>query len=123
MRCLVVEDNVDAARMLELALSLEGHQVRVAFDGRDAVDLAAGFQPDAIVLDIGLPRMNGYDVARAVRALPGLSRVFIVGVTGYGQAADYGQSQEAGFDAHLVKPIEIETLLNALAAGEEGSLR
>jgi PAS domain S-box-containing protein len=123
MRCLVVEDNIDAARMLELALSLEGHQVRVAFDGRDAVDLAADFQPDAIVLDIGLPRMNGYDVARAVRALPGLSRVFIVGVTGYGQAADYGQSQEAGFDAHLVKPIEIETLLNALAAGEDGSLR
>jgi CheY-like chemotaxis protein len=123
MRCLVVEDNVDAARMLELALSLEGHQVRVAFDGRDAVDLAADFQPEAIILDIGLPRMNGYDVARAVRALPGLGRVFIVGVTGYGQAADYGQSQEAGFDAHLVKPIEIETLLNALAAGEDGSLR
>jgi PAS domain S-box-containing protein len=130
LRCLVVEDNVDAARMLELALTFEGHEVRLAFDGRDAVDTAAGFRPDAVVLDIGLPRMNGYDVARAIRQLPGLSDVCIVGVTGYGQATDYERSQEAGFDAHLVKPIEIDTLLNALAVarrgradGEERSLR
>lgn len=116
-RCLIVEDNVDAARMLEVALTLEGHEVLVAFDGVSAVDMAAAFRPDVIVLDIGLPGMNGYDAANAIRQLPGQADVVIVGLTGYGQAADYEHSRRAGFDAHLVKPIEIDTLLNALAAG------
>jgi PAS domain S-box-containing protein len=116
-RCLVVEDNADAARMLEVALTLEGHEVRVAPDGIAAVAAAGAFRPDAIVLDIGLPGMNGYEVAEAIRGLPDLADVLIVGVTGYGQAADYEESRRAGFDAHLVKPIEIDTLLDALAAG------
>jgi CheY-like chemotaxis protein/anti-sigma regulatory factor (Ser/Thr protein kinase) len=117
MRCLIVEDNADAARMLEVALTLEGHEIQVAFDGASAVARAAAFRPDALILDIGLPGMNGYEVARAIRQLPGLADIVIVGVTGYGQAADYEHSRRAGFDAHLVKPIEIETLLDALAAG------
>jgi PAS domain S-box-containing protein len=121
LRCLVVEDNVDAARMLEIALTLEGHQVKLAFDGSDALETAAAFHPDAVVLDIGLPRMNGYDAARAMRQLPDLADVFIVAVTGYGQVQDYQRGQEAGFDAHLVKPIDIDTLLNTLAAGRSGS--
>ena len=122
-RCLVVEDNIDAARMLELALTLEGHEVRLALDGRDAVELADAFQPDVVILDIGLPRMNGYDTARAIRALPGLSDVRIVGVTGYGQPTDLERSQNAGFDTHLVKPVELDLLLEHVAAGRTSSER
>jgi PAS domain S-box-containing protein len=117
LRCLIVEDNADAARMLEVALTLEGHEVMVAHDGTAAVQIAAAFRPEAIVLDIGLPRMTGYEVAAAIRQLPGLNGVIIVGVTGYGQSADYEQSQQAGFNAHLVKPVDTETLLDALATG------
>ena len=117
LRCLVVDDNVDATQMLEVALKLEGHDVRVAFDGRDAVDAAASYRPDVIVLDIGLPRMNGYDVARTVRQLPGLANVLIIAATGYGQDGHRQKSREAGFDHHLVKPIELDALLRALVAG------
>jgi two-component system CheB/CheR fusion protein len=116
LRCLVVEDNVDAAHMLEIALSLEGHSVRLAFDGVEAVEAAATFKPEAIVLDIGLPRMNGFDAARAIRRLPGLGNVLIIALTGYGQAVDYQKSREAGIDSLLVKPIELDDLLHALAA-------
>jgi PAS domain S-box-containing protein len=116
LKCLVVDDNVDAARMLELALSLEGHQVRLAFDGRDAVEAAAAFQPDAVVLDIGLPRMNGYEAARGIRRLPGLGGVLIIAATGYGQDIDRAKSRDAGFDLHLVKPIDLDALLQAIAA-------
>jgi CheY-like chemotaxis protein len=116
LRCLVVDDNVDAARMLELALSLEGHQVRLAFDGHDAVEAAAAFQPDAIVLDIGLPRMNGYEAARGIRRIPGLGGVLIIAATGYGQDIDREKSRDAGFDLHLVKPIDLDALLHAIDA-------
>jgi CheY-like chemotaxis protein len=104
-----------------VALALEGHEVRLAFDGRDALEAAKEFAPDAVVLDIGLPRMNGYDAARAIRQLPGLADVLIIALTGYGQAADCEKSREAGFDAHLVKPVELDALLRALAAGRTGS--
>ena len=116
LRCLVVDDNVDAARMLELALSLEGHQVRLAFDGYDAVEAAAEFQPDAVVLDIGLPRMNGYEAARGIRRIPGLGGVLIIAATGYGQDIDREKSRDAGFDLHLVKPIDLDALLHAIDA-------
>jgi CheY-like chemotaxis protein/anti-sigma regulatory factor (Ser/Thr protein kinase) len=114
LKCLVVDDNVDAARMIELALSLEAHEVRLAFDGCDAVEAAAAFQPDAVVLDIGLPRMNGYEAARAIRRLPGLGNVRIIAATGYGQDIDRAKSRDAGFDLHLVKPIDLDALLEAL---------
>jgi two-component system CheB/CheR fusion protein len=117
LRCLVVEDNVDAARMLDCALSLEGHEVRLAYDGHDALAAAAAFKPDAVVLDIGLPRLNGYDTARALRELPGLADVLIVALTGYGQDEDFEKTRAAGFDAHLVKPVEIDALLRTIAAG------
>jgi PAS domain S-box-containing protein len=117
LRCLIVEDNADAAHMLEMALTIEGHEVMVAHDGPAAIEIAAAFRPEAIVLDIGLPRMTGYEVAAAIRQLPGLNGVVIVGVTGYGQSTDYEQSQRAGFNAHLVKPVDTETLLDALATG------
>ena len=82
---------------------------------------AADFLPDAIVLDIGLPRMNGYDAARAIRQIPGLSGVLIIALTGYGQAADHEKSREAGIDDHLVKPIDLDALLRALAEGRRPS--
>jgi PAS domain S-box-containing protein len=123
IRCLLVEDNVDAAQMLQCALELHGHEVRLAFDGRDAVDAARTFKPDAVVLDIGLPRMNGYDVAREIRRLPGLADIIIVAVTGYGQDADRRKSCEAGCDHHLVKPIELNQLLRVLGAGRAVSSR
>lgn len=115
LRCLVVEDNADAARMLEVALTLEGHDVRLAFDGAKAVESAKAFEPDAIVLDIGLPRMSGYDVARAIRQLPRLADVNIIAATGYGQEEDRERGFAAGFDHYLVKPIELDALLHALA--------
>ena len=116
LRCLVVEDNPDAARMLAVALELEGHQVELAFDGRQAVDAAATFRPDAVVLDVGLPRMNGYDAARAIRRLPGLADVPIIALTGYGLELDRNRSREAGFDHHLVKPVSMGALLRVLSA-------
>ena len=103
--------------MLEMALTIEGHEVMVAHDGQAAIEIAAAFRPEAIILDIGLPRMSGYEVGVAIRQLSGLHDVVIVGVTGYGQSADYEQSQRAGFNAHLVKPVDTETLLDALATG------
>jgi CheY-like chemotaxis protein/anti-sigma regulatory factor (Ser/Thr protein kinase) len=121
LRYLVVEDNVDAARMLELALTIEGNDVRLAVDGSDAIASAAAFRPDVIVLDIGLPRMNGYDAARAIRQLPGLADVHIIAVTGYGQNADYEKSREAGVDIHLVKPVDLDELLRIVAVGRARS--
>jgi len=121
IRCLVVEDNVDAAQLLEFALESEGHQVHVTYDGPDAVAAAATFKPDAVVLDIGLPRMNGYDVARAIRRIPGCEDILIIAVTGYGQEADRQKSREAGCDHHLVKPIDLNSLLSALASGRASS--
>ena len=120
-RCLVVEDSVDAAHMLELALTLEGHEVRLAFDGHDAVEAAASFRPEVVILDIGLPLMNGYDAARAIRQLPGLADVHIIAMTGYGQVSDYEKSRGAGFDDHLVKPVAFDALLRTLAAGRARS--
>jgi signal transduction histidine kinase len=117
LRCLIVEDNVDAATMLEIALGFEGHEVRVALDGRSALEAAAAFRPNAVILDIGLPGMSGYDVARAMRTLPGLAEVNIIAATGYGQEADRHRGLDAGFDHYLVKPIALDTLLEALAAG------
>ena len=90
--------------------------MRLAFDGRDAIEAAAAFQPDAIVLDIGLPRMNGYEAARAIRELPGLANVLIIAATGYGQDVDRQRSRDAGFDHHLVKPIDLDALLHAIDA-------
>jgi CheY-like chemotaxis protein len=102
--------------MLELALKLEGHEVRLAFDGQDAIEAAAVCRPDAVILDVGLPGMNGYDAARAIRQLPGLARVHIVALTGYGRMSDRERAHDAGFDDYLVKPVNIDLLLRTLAA-------
>jgi PAS domain S-box-containing protein len=104
-RVLVVDDNVDAADSAAMLLRLVGHQVEIAHNGAAALDLAARFRPDVILLDIGLPGMSGYDVARALRARPEHQNTIVAAITGYGQEDDRKRSREAGFDCHLTKPL------------------
>jgi CheY-like chemotaxis protein len=112
---LVVDDNVDAAQSLAMLLRLEGHDVRVAHDGRAALAAVEADPPELVFLDIGMPVMNGYDVARRLRQRPGLERLVLVAMTGWGQEEDRRRSQEAGFDHHLVKPAEPKTVRQLLA--------
>ncbi|MDB5310551.1 MAG: luxQ 2 [Gemmataceae bacterium] len=112
---LLVDDNVDGAESLAALLRLVGHDVRLAHDGPVAVDAAVGFRPDTVILDIGLPGMNGYDVARRLRATPETAAAVLIAVTGYGRDEDRRQAHEAGFDHHLVKPVEFVTLRQLLA--------
>ena len=109
-RVLVVDDNADGADSLALHLRLSGHEVQVAYSGPAALKVAEPFRPDVVLLDIGLPGMDGYEVARRLRQQPGLADVVLVAVTGYGTDEDRSRSQEAGFDAHLVKPVDADAL-------------
>jgi CheY-like chemotaxis protein len=118
LRVLIVEDNLDAAEMMDIAVSQLGHVTRLAHDGATAVALARQFAPDVIFLDIGLPVMNGYAVARTLRDLPELSDVYIAAVTGWGQDEDRQKAREAGFDSHFTKPLSpavLEDLLGTIA--------
>jgi len=108
-RVLVVDDNVDAAELLAEGLRAEGHDVKVANDGPHALDLAAGMRPEIAFLDLGLPAMDGYEVAARLRELD--RGVVLVAVTGYGQPADKARTAAAGFQHHLVKPVDLETTL------------
>jgi signal transduction histidine kinase len=116
-RVLIVDDNVDAADSLALVLQLDGHVTRTGYCARDALELAASFEPDAMLLDIGLPEMDGYEVARRIRASGHLPQVKLIALTGYGQAEDVQRAQEAGFDDHLVKPVDFDTLSRSLSGG------
>jgi PAS domain S-box-containing protein len=113
LRVLVIDDNVDAANSLCLLLQSLGHAVRATYDGPSGIAMAQEFQPDAVLLDIGMPVMSGYDVARALRASSG--RYVIVAVTGWGHEAAKRQAREAGFDHHLVKPVSEAELTSVLA--------
>jgi signal transduction histidine kinase/ActR/RegA family two-component response regulator len=115
LRVLIVEDNLDGAEMLELAVSRLGHATRVAHDGPGALDAAASFAPDVIFLDIGLPVMNGYAVAQALRAMAESGHVHIAAVTGWGQEEDRRKAREAGCDSHFTKPLSPATLEDLLA--------
>lgn len=113
-RILVVDDNLDSAESLALLLGLQGCEVRTASDGPAAIETALSFQPEVVFLDIGLPGMDGYEVARKMRAEPGLDGILLIAMTGYGREEDIREALEAGFDRHLVKPMdfaEIEALL------------
>jgi signal transduction histidine kinase/ActR/RegA family two-component response regulator len=116
LRVLIVEDNPDAAEMLELAVSRLGHATALAHDGAAAIQSATRFQPDVILLDIGLPVMNGYTVARTLRGMPGFSRVHIAAVTGWGQDEDRRKARDAGCDTHFTKPLSPAALEDLLAA-------
>lgn len=106
-RVLIVDDNADAAEMMGEALELVGHTVQVAHDGARGLELAAEFDPDCVMLDIGLPTIDGYEVARRLRTRDGDRHRTLVAVTGYGQDRDVQRALDAGFDRHLVKPVSL----------------
>jgi signal transduction histidine kinase/CheY-like chemotaxis protein len=114
-RILLADDNKDAAESLAIILRLEGHEVELAHDGVAAWQAFAKSRPDVALLDIGMPRSNGYEVARQIRAAPEGGGVLLVAITGWAQDSDKVQSRDAGFDHHLTKPIEPETLIDLLA--------
>ena len=113
-RVLIVEDNADAAETLRLAIDLSGYEVAVAHDGRSGLEAARAFRPEVILCDIGLPEMDGYSVARALRADPSFAATALVALTGYGLVSDHRRAIEAGFDMHLTKPAPIEDIVEAL---------
>jgi CheY-like chemotaxis protein len=116
LRLLVVDDNDDAGQMLGLYLEAAGYRVTVVQSARAALELASAEPPDACLLDIGLPDMDGNQLARRLRQLPQLASTTLVAITGYGQDADRARTAEAGFDHHFVKPVDMEALLGVLSA-------
>jgi CheY-like chemotaxis protein len=116
-RIVVVDDNRDSAESLALLLEMHGHEVQIAFSGPAALELAHTFRPEIVLLDIGLPGMDGREVARALRAAQGDHPLLLVALTGYGQDEDRRLSREAGFDHHLVKPVDLQELVRVIARG------
>ena len=116
-RVLVVDDNREAAESLSQLLSADGHQVRIAHDGTQALRTADAFRPQVVLLDIGLPDLDGYEIARRLRAQRG-DAVRLIAITGWGQAADRQRAREAGFDLHMVKPIDYGQLAVQLAGSD-----
>ncbi len=114
-RILVADDNEDAATTLAMILEILGHDVRIANDGAAAVTLAAAFRPEVVLLDIGMPKLNGYEACARIRAEPWAGAVTLVALTGWGQDEDRRRSHEAGFDHHLVKPVDPAALEKLLA--------
>ncbi len=114
-RVLIVDDNEDAANSLALILELGGHETASVYTAVDALQRAAAFRPEVVLLDIGLPGMDGYEVAQKMRELPGLRDIRLVAVTGYGRSDDRIRARDAGFDDHLTKPVEYAALERTLA--------
>jgi two-component system CheB/CheR fusion protein len=112
-RVLVVDDNVDAADSLGMLLQVRGDDVRIAYDGAEALEAERAFHPDVVLLDIGMPKMSGYEVATRIRAARG-GGVLIVAITGWGQEQDRARAREAGFDHHFTKPVDFEALLGVI---------
>ncbi|HEY9748997.1 MAG TPA: ATP-binding protein [Allocoleopsis sp.] len=122
-RILIVDDNYDGAEVLATSLSISGHIVQVAHDGLEGLEAAQSFLPDVAILDIGLPRLDGYELARQIRQLPELRQIRLLALSGYGQPEDRKRSQRAGFDVHLVKPVDLVELEAALFEGDRSDLR
>ncbi|NML30296.1 hybrid sensor histidine kinase/response regulator [Paraburkholderia antibiotica] len=116
LRVLLVDDSVDAALALSLVLQADGYDVRVAHEADSALELAAQFEPQAVLLDLGLPGMDGFQLAQEMRRRPNTANALLIAVTGYGQATDRQRSREAGFDHHLVKPVSVEEIHNVIAS-------
>jgi len=118
-RILVVDDNFDSAESMAMLLKLSGHDVAIAHDGMEALTLAQEFLPDVALLDLGMPKLDGYEAARSIREQPWGQRMMLVALTGWGQAEDKRRSREAGFDAHLVKPVDFGALEKLVAGTPE----
>ena len=117
----MVDDNVDGADVTALLLQVLGHETQVAYSSATALAAADEYLPNVVLLDIGLPEMDGYEVARRLRLRPLLKNTWLVAITGYGQESDRQLSKEAGFDHHLIKPVapeKLEALLSMLATQE-----
>jgi signal transduction histidine kinase/CheY-like chemotaxis protein len=119
LRILVVDDNRDSAQSLAMLLRLRGHKASLAFDGQEAIDQAAKTDPQVILLDIGLPKVNGYDACRAIREQVHAERPMIIALTGWGQDEDRRRTTEAGFDAHMVKPVAYGELIALLESSQQ----
>src|SRR5690606_18619987 len=115
-RVLLVEDNPDVAESMALLLELLGHQVRVVDDGLAALDSARAWRPEVVLIDIGLPGIDGYEVARRMRADEGIPHALLVALTGYGRSEDKARALAAGFDHHITKPVEFDALSALVSA-------
>jgi CheY-like chemotaxis protein len=113
-RILIVDDNEDSAMTLSVLFEMSGDETQTANDGLKAIAAAEAFRPDVALLDIGLPGLNGYEVAQAIRAQPWGATMVLIALTGWGQDEDRKKSKAAGFDAHMVKPVDHEALLKLL---------
>lgn len=118
---LIVDDNRDAAESLGMMLSLLGNEVRLAEDGEESIQAARAFLPDLILMDIGMPRVNGLDATRMIREEPWGAGVTIIALTGWGQDADRQRSKEAGCDGHLVKPVDLDELQRLMMSTDSGA--
>jgi CheY-like chemotaxis protein len=118
-RILVVDDLQASAETLSTLLQMEGFQVRVAHDGQEALSIAREFRPNVVLLDIGLPGMNGFEVAHGLRKQPESREALLIALTGYGEAESRTRSAQAGFDFHMVKPADVNLLLSMLANPQE----
>ena len=114
LKVLVADDNEDSAMTLSMILKILGSEVRTANDGMEAVEVATAFRPDVILLDIGMPRLNGYEACRRIREQPWGEKIVLVALTGWGQDEDKRRSQEAGFTHHVVKPVDPDVLKKLL---------
>jgi CheY-like chemotaxis protein len=114
-KILVVDDNVDAAMSLAQLLELDGHQSQAVYGALEALECVPQFRPDIVLLDIGLPEMNGYEVAHRLRQMTDLAPMKLIALTGYGQSDDKARAFAAGFDAHLAKPVDLTVLERMLA--------
>jgi CheY-like chemotaxis protein/nitrogen-specific signal transduction histidine kinase len=120
-RILIADDNADAAESLSDLLSMLGHEVCTARDGEEAREKASVFSPEIVILDLGMPRMGGIEAAKQIRLLPVSRNAFLIALTGWGQDEDRIRTQEAGFDAHLVKPVDTSVLIQLLSERTQGS--
>jgi len=109
-----VDDNEDSARSMEMLQRRRNYETRTAFTGPDAVTAAAEFKPEVVLLDLGLPGMDGFEVARRLRAMPALAGAFIVAMSGYGSDEDRVEARDAGFDEYLIKPLNLDLLRERL---------
>lgn len=116
VKVLLVDDNVDAADTMQALLEMDGYEVKVAYGGLAAVEAARSAAHDIVVMDIGMPGMNGYEAARLIRSQPGNETVRLVALTGWGESTDRQLASDAGFDHHLVKPVDYALLLKCLAS-------
>jgi CheY-like chemotaxis protein len=115
---VVADDNADSAETLAALLRLDGHEVATASDGSEALERVQALRPEIVILDLGMPRMDGLEAARRLRTLPGGENMLLVALTGWGQPADRERTREARFDMHLVKPVDSAALAEIVAAGD-----